>query len=75
MLKIIYQQWVSLLLCQMHIGRFCSNWDPIFVHSVHQNFPHVIVVRVKVKHISNHTGEPFVGKFLYRKKKSSLYMR
>lgn len=57
----------------MHIGRLCSNWDPIFVQSVHQNFPHVIVVRIKIKYIPNHTGETFGGKFLYGKKNKKLH--
>lgn len=59
---------VSLLLCQLHIGRLCSNGDPIFVQSVHQNLPHVVVVGIKVKYIPNHTGEAFSREFLYEKK-------
>lgn len=62
----------ALQLGQLYVRWLRSNGYPIFVQSVSQNLPQVVVVGIEVKHIPDHMGETLRGIFLYGKKNSFL---
>lgn len=58
-----------LLLSQFDRSWLGPNGNPMLVQRIHQNVPHVFVVRIKVKDVSHRVGQSFVGKFLVKKKR------